>query len=159
MCSSSFRNNRPYFEELTQEVARYKDLQDLSGYYRQGPGSGLFIFEMGNTYIGFIAVDASQSAEKGPKTALIRHFHVDETFRKADAQTSLLDYAISHAFINDPELERIQAIDSPLLTYQRSCLHAYGFNLDHQTKTVGLQRWKLGVRYLERGRWSLNQKL
>jgi hypothetical protein len=154
------RNNRPDFEELTQEVTRYGDLQNIPRYY-QGPPSGLLIFEMGETYIGFIAIDATQLAERdplAPKTAVIRHFHVDEKFRKTDAQRDLLDYAVSRAFNNDPKLQRIQATNSPLLMYQRSCLQAYGFELDHHTKTVGLQKWKMGVSYLERERWSQKQK-
>jgi hypothetical protein len=156
LCSIFIRNNRPDFEELTEEAARHPDLQDIPHYY-QDSASGLFIFEMGDTYIGFIAIDATQPDEKDPqkpKTALIRHFHVDEKFRKVNAQKDLLDYAVSRAFNEDTGLQRIQATDSPLLEYQRSCLRAYGFELDHHTKSVGIQRWKMGVRYLEREKWQ-----
>jgi len=152
--------NRPDFEALTQEVARYEDLQNIPRYY-QDPASGVFIFDMGDTYIGFIAIDASQPTNgnrKEPKTALIRHFHVEERFRKINAQKDLLDHAVSHAFDKDRELQRIQATDSPLVTYQRSCLRTYGFELDHHTKTVGLQKWQMGVRYLARERWAQNEK-
>lgn len=154
------RKNRPDFENLTRDVVGYKDLQNLPEYY-QDPASGIFIFDMGDTYIGLIAIDATQPAERdlnAPKTALIRHFHVEEKFRKINAQKDLLEYAVSRAFNNDPELQRIQATDSPLLTYQRSCLRAHGFELDHHTETVGVQKWRMGVRYLERERWSQNQK-
>ena len=159
-CLQFSRRNRPDFEELTQEVVRYEDLRNIPRYYKD-PASGVFIFDMGDTYIGFIAIDAMQSTNgdrKGPKTAVIRHFHVDERFRKINAQKDLLNHAVCHAFDKDRELQRIQATDSPLLAYQGSCLRAYGFELDHHTKTVGIQKWKMGVRYLERERWAQKEK-
>jgi len=160
----SYRFNRQDFEELTQEVLQHPDLRDIPGYYRD-PASGFWILESGDKYVGLIAIDSTQLAKddskedkKAPKTAVLRHFHVEEPYRKVKAQDDLLKFAIDHAFKSDPKLERIEAKDSPLIPYLRDCLRAQGFELDHHTKQVGLRKWKLGVRYLERERWTKNQK-
>ncbi|KDR85042.1 hypothetical protein GALMADRAFT_83372 [Galerina marginata CBS 339.88] len=156
--------NRPYFEDLTQEVIRHPDLVNIRTYYSKSPASGFWLLEYGKTFVGLIAVDApkhpsktdrqANGAEKAPKTALIRHFYVEEAFRTANIQDDLLSYAVNHAFNNDPKLERIEASDSPLMHYLRPCLRVAGFELDHHTKTVGILKWSLGTRYLERARWS-----
>ncbi|KAF9481382.1 hypothetical protein BDN70DRAFT_876342 [Pholiota conissans] len=152
--------NRPYFEELTQEALRYGDLKDIKAYYSKNPASGFWLLELGDTFVGLIAVDASKpdvKPRKGeavqPRTAVIRHFHVEENYRSSDIQNDLLEYAINHAFNKDPTLERIEIADSPLLSYRRSAARKAGFELDHNTKVVGVLRWKLGTRYLERNKW------
>lgn len=158
---TSYRFNRQDFEELTQEVLQHPDLQDIPRYYRD-PSSGFWILESGDKYVGLIAIDAMQPAkgnsEEAPKTAVIRHFHVEEPYRRVKAQDDLLKFAIDYGFKSDPKLERIEAKDSPLIPYLRDCLRAQGFELDHHTKQVGLRKWKLGVRYLERERWAKSQK-
>ncbi len=162
-CSCFFiRINRPYFEELTQEALRYPDLQDISSHYRD-PASGLWILEYGDKYVGLIAIDSTQPPEQETedddrvKTAVIRHFQVEEMYRSAKPQDDLLHLAVDHAFKNDPKLERIEATDSPLISYLRPCFRAEGFELDHYTKKVGILGWQLGKRYLERERWSKSQ--
>jgi len=146
---------------MAQEVLRHSDLQDIQTYYMREPASGLWLLEYGNTFVGLIAVDATQTAGKAnkgekrkPKTAVIRHFHVEENFRTANIQDDLLAYAVDNAFERDLKLERIEAFDSPLVPYLRPCFRAAGFELDHHTKTVGILRWTLGTRYLEREKWS-----
>lgn len=106
--------------------------------------------------MGLIAVDASQTRNnvQGPKTAVIRHFYVEEAYRKTKIQDDLLKYAVNHAFEKDPKLERIEASDSPLTAYLSRSLREAGFELDHHTNRIGILGWKLGVRYLERGVWS-----
>ncbi|KAH9486888.1 hypothetical protein JR316_0000953 [Psilocybe cubensis] len=152
--------NRPFFEEMTQEILRYPDLADISKYYFQQPSSGLWLLEYGQTFVGLIAMDAAtpsgktKKIEKQPKTAVIRHFYVEEQFRPSKIQDDLLKYAVDHAFNNDPKLERIEASDSPLVSYLRPCLRSAGFELDHHTKKVGILQWNLGVRYLDRETWS-----
>ncbi|KAF8973972.1 hypothetical protein BDZ97DRAFT_1912415 [Flammula alnicola] len=153
--------NRPYFEELTQEVLRHPDLKDISKYYSQQPASGFWILEMGEHFVGLIAIDATQPPKKRekdevapPKTALIRHFHVEEAYHNANIQDDLLEYAVNHAFSKDPKLERIEATDSPLVPYIRVSLRKAGFELDHHTKQIGIRGWKLGVRYLRRENWK-----
>ncbi|KAF9531971.1 hypothetical protein CPB83DRAFT_914447 [Crepidotus variabilis] len=161
--------NRPYFEGLTQEVMRRPDVRDIEKHYFHDPASGFWLLEFGDKYIGLIAVDASQPSSKDkrnaakangktPKTATIRHFHVDDEFRKANVQQDLLDYAVDHAFNKDPKLERIEVPDSPLIPYTRPTLRDKGFELDHHTQTVGILGWKMGTRYLKREKWSDSKK-
>ena len=155
------RINRPYFEEQAQEVLRAPDLRDISAHYSHDPGSGFWLLEYGDQIIGLIAVDASTKPDKSSaskskgkgKTATIRHFYVDEAYRVANIQEDLLEHAVKHAF-GDPKVERIEAFDSPLVPYLRACLRDAGFQLDHNTKKVGLFRWNLGVRYLNRDEWK-----
>ena len=158
------RMNRPYFEELTQEALRHGDLTDVPEYYSRQPASGFWILEYGDAFVGLIAIDATQfsggekkSKQKGtkpPKTALIRHFHVEEAFRTSNIQDDLLNHAVNYSFEKDAKLERIEAPDSPLIGYLRPCLRSAGFELDHHTKKVGLLRWNLGTRYLQRKSWN-----
>lgn len=145
------RINRPYFEEQAQEVLRAPDLRDILAHYSRDPGSGFWLFEYGDQIIGFIAVDASNNS-KG-NTATIRHFYVDEPYRAANIQEDLLEQAVKRAF-SDPKVQRIEAFDSPLVPYLRACLRNAGFELDHNTETIGLFRWNLGVRYLNRDDWK-----
>lgn len=166
------RINRPYFEDQAQEVLRAPDLRNISAHYSRDPGSGFWLFKYGDDIIGLIAVDASNkpddddkssasksksSASKSKsKTATIRHFYVDEPYRVANVQEDLLEHAVKHAF-SDPKVQRIEAFDSPLVPYLRACLRNAGFQLDHNTKKIGLLRWNLGVRYLNRDEWKGEQ--
>jgi len=152
--------NRPYFEDQAQEVLRAPDLHNISSHYSREPGSGFWLFEYGDGIIGLIAIDASKkpddksstSKSKG-KTATIRHFYVVEPYRVANVQEDLLEHAVKHAF-SDPKIQRIEAFDSPLVPYLRACLRKAGFQFDHKTKKIGLLRWSLGVRYLNRDEWK-----
>jgi len=151
--------NRPYFEDQAQEVLRASDLRDISAHYSRDPGSGFWLLEYGDQIIGLIAVDASNNPDESSasnskgKTATIRHFYVDEAYRSANIQEDLLEQAVKHAF-SDPKVQRIEAFDSPLVPYLRACLRDAKFQLDHNTKKVGLFRWSLGVRYLNRDEWK-----
>jgi hypothetical protein len=155
------RINRPYFEDQAQEVLRGSDLHNISAHYSRDPGSGFWIFQHGDRIIGLIAVDASKkpdddksSANKSKgKTATIRHFYVDEAYRVTKIQEDLLDHAVKHSF-SDPKVQRIEAFDSPLVPYLHACLRNAGFKFDHNTKTVGLLKWSIGVRYLNRDEWK-----
>jgi len=145
-------------------VLRHGDLSDVQEYYSQTAASGFWLLEYGDTFVGLIAVDATQASRKEkktsqgetrpPRTALIRHFYVEEAFRGSNIQNDLLKHAVSHAFEKDAKLERIEAPDSPLVSYLRPCLRSAGFELDHHTKKVGFLRWNLGTRYLERKDWN-----
>ena len=156
------RINRPYFEDHAQEVLRAPDLRNISAHYSRDPGSGFWVFEYGDQIIGLIGVDASNepdddeksSASKSKvKTATIRHFYVSEVYRVANVQEDLLEHAVKHAF-SDPKVQRIEAVDSPLVPYLRACLRKAGFQFDHHTKKIGLLRWSLGIRYLNRDEWK-----
>jgi GNAT superfamily N-acetyltransferase len=154
------RINRPYFEDQTQEVLRASDLRNISAHYSRDPGSGFWLFEHADQIIGLIAVDASNkpddksfASESKGKSATIRHFYVDEPYRAAKIQEDLLEHAVKHAF-SDPKVQRIEAFDSPLVPYLRACLRNAGFQFDHNTKTVGILRWSLSIRYLNRDEWK-----
>jgi len=134
-------------------------LYDIPTYYSNKPGSGFWLLEYGETFVGLIAVDAtnkpksSSTNETKGKTATIRHFFVEEAFRGTNIQEDLLEHAVKHAF-KDPKVQRIEAFDSPLVPYLRACLRNTGFQLDHNTKKIGLLGWSLGVRYLDRDEWK-----
>jgi len=154
--------NRPYFEDLAQEVLKAPDLRNISAHYSRDLGSGFWLFEHEDQVIGLIAVDASNKPDDDDKssagkskgiTANIRHFYVVEPYRVANVQEDLLEHAVKHAF-SDPKVQRIEASDSPLVPYLRACLRNAGFQLDHNTKKIGILRWNLGVRYLSRDEWK-----
>lgn len=159
------RINRPYFEDQAQEILRAPDLRNISAHYSRDPASAFWLFQYGDDIIGLIAVDASNkldddeksSASKSKssksKTAIIRHFYVDEPYRVANLQEDLLEHAVKHAF-SDPKVQRIEAFDSPLVPYLRACLRNAGFQHNHNTKKIGLLGWNLGVRYLNRDEWK-----
>lgn len=163
--------NRPYFEKLTQETLRQPDMTQIAEHYTLSPGSGFWILEYGNRFVGLIALDASPAQIEGdegakkakkaktkqgetPHTAIIRHFYVDEAFRGARIQDDLLVHAVDFAFSNDPTLVAVQATDSPLASYTREALRKAGFQLDQYTDKVGILGWKLGVRVMERSEWK-----
>lgn len=144
----------------------------IAEHYTLSPASGFWILEYGNRFVGLIALDASRDAipppaqiegdggakkakqAETPRTAIIRHFYVDEAFRGARIQNDLLTHAVDYAFSNDPSLVAIEATDSPLASYTREALRKAGFQLDHYTDKVGILGWKLGVRVLERSEWK-----
>jgi GNAT superfamily N-acetyltransferase len=153
----------------------------IAKHYTLSPASGFWILEYANRFVGLIALDASGDAvpppaqiegdggakkakqaktkqAETPRTAIIRHFYVDEAFRGARIQDDLLTHAVDYAFSNDPSLVAIQATDSPLASYTREALRKAGFQLDHYTDKVGIFGWKLGVRVMERSEWKKTTK-
>jgi hypothetical protein len=68
-------------------------------------------------------------------------------------QDDLLVYAVQHTFRASEAVQRIRAADSPLLPYISKSLQSAGFQLQEFTEKVGLLRWTLGVRVLERTNW------
>jgi len=151
--------NRPYFEEQTTEVLGESDLRNIPSHYSSKNGSGFWILEYGDKFVGLIALDATNKPDKSSKsefkgkTATIRHFYVEEAFRGTNIQEDLLQHAVKHAFSN-PQVQHIEAFDSPLVPYLRTCLRNTGFQHHHNTKKVGLFQWSLGVRYLNRDEWK-----
>ena len=150
-----FRINRPYFEDLTQEVIRHADVLNVQRYYSKPAASGFWLLEYGAEFVGLIAVDASvQQQKNAPKTALIRHFYVEEAYRRSNIQDDLLAHAINHAFNSDPKLERIEALESPLISYSRKSLRSAGFEPGATVRQVGIFKWNIRSCYLDRKRWS-----
>ncbi|PPR06897.1 hypothetical protein CVT24_011587 [Panaeolus cyanescens] len=132
--------NRPYFEKITQNVIRNSDLRNITNHYSKSPGSGFWMLEYGDKFVGLIALDASpsNSSEKSTKTGFIRHFYVDEPYRPADIQNDLLRHAVNYAFKTSSTLERVEAPDSPLIPYLRPCFRNAGFALDHHTEVYNM---------------------
>lgn len=144
-------------------------MADFAAYYSRSPSSGLWILDYGSTFVGLIALDASLTATtneplaeqatrrkakihaKGTSpTATIRHFYVVENYRSSNIQDDLLSHALSQAFQADSTLQRVQAVDSPLIGYVRHSLRKAGFQLEKHTEKVGVFGWKIGTRVLER---------
>jgi len=161
--------NRPFFERLAQETLHRLDLVDIQSYYTRSPFSGLWILEIGEVFVGLIALDASLDAESSDlvtaerKTnykkgtshiATIRHFYVEEQFRGIGIQKELLEHAMRQAFSSNSTIRTIQAADSPLVPYVRECLRSAGFQLQKHTEKVGVLGWKLGQRTVERDDWE-----
>jgi GNAT superfamily N-acetyltransferase len=141
-------------------------MSDILAYYSYSPSSGFWILDYDDKFVGLIALDASSASEsadsddetvtqKGSsKTALIRHFYVDEVYRASGVQADLLKHAIQAAFDSDDQVLRIRALDSPLNSYIGSCLQEAGFTIEHPIEEVGLFRWKINMRILERRVWE-----
>jgi len=162
--------NRPYFEDHTQQVLRRPDVVHLQSHYSLSPASGFWLLEYGDIIIGIIAIDAAKSEPapssdvkgfvpaqktKGTGTvATIRHFYVDEPYRVVGMQNDLLNHAVRHTFEANKTVQSIRAADSQLVPYIRDSLRSSGFKLQEYTEKVGVFRWKLGLRLLEREDWQ-----
>lgn len=165
-----FRLNRPSFEQLVQTTLKGSDLSNILEHYNRTPASGFWILDYGDQFVGLIALDAyeekttlstkksSKQNHSTPSTATIRHFFIDEAYRGSGIQSDLLAHAVQIAFGKDPSLQRITALDSSLITYVRSSLREAGFELDRVTGRIGVYRWKLGQRTLERENWEKKVK-
>jgi GNAT superfamily N-acetyltransferase len=143
-------------------------MSDILAYYSYSPSSGFWILDYGNQFLGLIALDAScdsvstqfpSGSEAASKTAIIRHFYIDEVYRGSGIQADLLKHAVQSAFGSDDQVLRIRAVDSPLNSYIRSCLQGAGFAIEHPIEEVGLFRWKIDMRILERGVWERSSRL
>ncbi|KAJ7487658.1 hypothetical protein B0H11DRAFT_2014324 [Mycena galericulata] len=148
--------NRPYFEKLTQNVLRAPDMRDILGHYSRSPASGFWILEFDGHFVGLIALDASiDDASNTSHIATIRHFYVQEPYPASGIQNDLLSHAVNHCFNSEGSLvQEIKAGDSPLVPYARKALQQAGFILQKNTEAVGVFRWKLGIRSLQRDVWE-----
>ncbi|KAK7064181.1 hypothetical protein R3P38DRAFT_2822905 [Favolaschia claudopus] len=158
--------NRPYFENRTQEVLRAPDLRgNIKAYYSRSLASGFWIVEFDGKFVGLIAIDASVGEEAvKPRTttseiATIRHFYVQEPYPAAGIQDDMLSHAVDHCFTTKHDIvQKVQAPDSPLVLYAQKALKESGFVLEKHTETIGVSRWKLGLRVLERNIWEQRKK-
>ncbi|KAJ7619081.1 hypothetical protein DFH06DRAFT_1089396 [Mycena polygramma] len=154
--------NRPSFERLTQEALRAPDMKgDVVNHYSRSPASGFWILDYGEKFVGLIAIDASiedassQNQATTPETATIRHFYVQEPYPASGVQEDLLSHALNHCFTSkSTNIQQIKAPDSPLVPYARKALKEAGFILENNTETVGVFRWKLGMRTLRTDAWE-----
>ncbi|KAK1236183.1 hypothetical protein PQX77_000559 [Marasmius sp. AFHP31] len=158
--------NRPQFEDLAQETLKWPDIPDLLGYYGRSP-SGFWVLEYNDNPVGIAAIDASPNAEAetapssghensdgSSETAALRHFYVDEPYRKADIQRDLLQHVIRHTFTTDTKVQRVKATCSSLTSYLERALKEEGFTLESAEQSLGIFRWKTGVWVLKRARYE-----
>lgn len=147
---------------------------DVAAYYARSPASGLWFLELGNRFIGLIAIDASldstsddvvvssESKSKSDKlsnkegtseVATIRHFHVEELYRAAAAEDDLLEYALKHVFSSNSKVQVVRALESPLTPYIGKALRKEGFKPTKTVDTIGIFNWEVRMHELRREHW------
>lgn len=148
---------------------------DIEHYYTRSPSSGFWLLEFGPTFVGLISMDASHDAlsstvigsalvnkklTKGTSSiAVIRHFYVTETYRRAGAQDDLLAFAVQHAFEKSPAVEKLRAIPSPFSPYLGDALRKAGFKVVERGAKIGLVASLPSLTYeLSRAKWEENTK-
>lgn len=161
---------------------RRPDVADLQKYYARSPASGLFILEYGSKFIGLIAVDASndsQSEESFVKkteqghnytdktknfyssgtssVASIRHFYVEEQFRKSNVQQDILAFAARHVFTTMQDVKVLKTSATPLLGYKYNSLREFGLSVEKQACKLGILGWRVDAMSLERAQWERQQ--
>ena len=161
---------------------RRPDFADLQKYYARSPSSGLFILEYDGKFIGLVAIDASkdsQSEESFVKkneqgrvltdeskdfyssgtssVATIRHYYVEEQFRKSNIQQDILEFAARHAFTATEDVQVLQTSATPLLGYRYDTLRKLGFSVEKQVGKLGILGWRLEIMSLKRARWKREQ--
>ncbi|KXN89978.1 hypothetical protein AN958_04983 [Leucoagaricus sp. SymC.cos] len=147
-------NNRPHFEERTQNAIKEKDMHNPVAYYNQSPASGFWILEYGDKFIGLVALDVNDG--KRTHKGIIRHFYVEEAFRNTGIQEDLLNHALTHAFDKSSALDSIEATDAPrLIPYLHECYEKSGFKLGRGSQSVGIfGYWKYCTTALQRKDWK-----
>ncbi|KAG8219852.1 hypothetical protein J3R82DRAFT_830 [Butyriboletus roseoflavus] len=151
--------NRPDFEDPASDLMHRPDFVCLHKYYARSPSSGLFILEYGDKFIGLVAIDASRDSqsEQGfmnkdrqghiladgnlkilystgtSSVATIRHFFVEERFRKSNVQQDILAFATRHVFTTAQDVKVLKTTATPLLGYKYSSLRELGFSIEKQT--------------------------
>jgi GNAT superfamily N-acetyltransferase len=126
-------------------------MHDILDYYSRSPSSGFWILDYDDHFVGLIALDASAQVAE---TAVVRHFYVDEVYRSSGVQVDLVRHAVQVAFDSDDKILRINASDSPLTPYIGTCLQEAGFAVEYPIEEVGLFKWKIYMRTLEREVWK-----
>lgn len=161
--------NRPYFEDATSKALHCLDVANVEEYYARSPSSGFFVLEYDGSIIGLVAIDASKDSQsnqsfkehnkvKGQKrgtssVAVIRHFYVEELFRKANVQDDLVAFAVRHAFDSSGDVKDIRVVTSSLLGYVQESLGKFRFKMDGITRMKGVYSWTTGAMNLRRTDW------
>ncbi|KAF9453768.1 hypothetical protein P691DRAFT_657591 [Macrolepiota fuliginosa MF-IS2] len=133
-------NNRPHFEKRTQEALKQGDLLNPTTYYGKSPASGFWVLEYGTAFIGLIALDANDA--KKTKKGFIRHFYVEEAYRKTNIQDDLLKHAVKTAFDKSPAIQSIEGVDAlALAPHIHDCYQRAGFRLSQEYQSAGILGW------------------
>lgn len=180
----SSRFNRPYFEDPASDLMHMPDFVNLHKYYARSPSSGLFILEYANKFIGLVAIDASRDSQSDQgfmknnnqghiladgkiknfyttgtsSVATIRHFFVEERFRKSNVQQDVLAFAARHVFTTAQDVNVLKATATPLLDYKYSSLRELGFSVEKQVGKLGIFGWRVDAMSLQRARWERDQR-
>lgn len=87
--------------------------------------------------------------------ARIRHLYVEEPYRASAIalQEDLLTHALRNAF-SEKNIQTVVAEESPLLPYIGQALHRKRFKLQQRAGTVGIMKWQLSKRVLDRKDWQ-----
>jgi len=161
--------HRPDFEAQARRLSHGQDMKDIMKYYSRSSSSGFWILEYGRILVGLVAVDASTDSllndtgtpkyTKGTASvATIRHFYIDEIYRRSGIQADLLNHAVRLAFESNESLEQIQSLDNPLLPYFHVCLRDAGFRFVKSTHKFGILGWQVGLRSLARTDWEVRNQ-
>lgn len=179
----SSRFNRPYFEDPASDLMHRPDFVNLQKYYARSPSSGLFILEYADKFVGLVAIDASKDSqsEQGlvkknehghiladrtkdfystgtSSVATIRHFFVEERFRKSNVQQDILAFAARHVFTTTQDVKVLKASATPLLGYKYDSLRELGFSVEKQGGKLGIFGWRVDAMSLERARWERRER-
>ncbi|EIN13694.1 hypothetical protein PUNSTDRAFT_117396 [Punctularia strigosozonata HHB-11173 SS5] len=170
--------NRPSFEDLLSETMRRPDMRDIQAFYSRSPSSAFWLLELGEHVIGLIAIDASPDSTsqaviqdrqqtEGALTdgtssdAVVRHFFVEEQYRKTKIQDDLLVHCLKEAFSADPNrrIRTVIADQSELAPYIARSLKEHGFrsareNHPSRNRHVGILKWTISPCSLDRQRWD-----
>jgi len=148
--------NRNDVEERAHEVLRRPDSFDFVNYYSGAPGSGLWIIEYGERFVGFVAIDAKKDGKDARQTteAHVRHFFIDEPYRCTGIQDDLLAYAIRYTFNAQSSIDTIKAEGNPLVSYVEKALRSAGFVQGNKIGSMGLFKWQLYEMVLSRTQWK-----
>jgi ribosomal protein S18 acetylase RimI-like enzyme len=144
------RFNRNDIEGRAREIIRQPHAFDFANYYSGAPGSCIWIIEYDQRFVGLVAVDARDG--HAAREARIKHFYVDEPFRRTGIQDDLLAHAIRHTF--SAEFDTIKAESNTLIPYVGTALRSAGFVQGGKTGSMGLFKWPLYEMVLSRTQWE-----
>jgi len=171
--------NRPYFEDLTQKVLLRPDVNAVGLYYTRSAASGFWFLHYGKKMVGLIAIDASvDSLSDEPVTskpvkealklikakgtahvATIRHFYIDELYRKTGIQEDLLTHAVEQAFKNGKAVETIRITVYPWASYLNGALKQAGFEfVEKGAEKFSVLGWRSSTYELSREAWETKRK-
>jgi GNAT superfamily N-acetyltransferase len=86
--------------------------------------------------------------------ATIRHFYIEEPYRKAGIQKDLLEHAIQHAFKADKAAKEIMVTTTSLIMYAQKCIRDAGFVLEKPVGKLGIYGWNFDLLVLRRAQWE-----
>jgi hypothetical protein len=172
------RKNRPFVEDAAEKILRRIDLMNIQAYYARSPASGLWILELGDKIIGFIAVDASLDAKNDEqvtqqaseqlrasirqtgtsRVATIRHFFAEEAYRRVNVEDDLLEFAVQSTFKGNGAVKSIRMLASPLRPAILDSLRRNKFAKGDREGAGGIQNWEFYWYTLERSQWEAGKK-